>query len=135
MHYKNTSINNPELTPDNILNKWILFITDNSYNEWLTAYLHGGVKYPPKFEPLAGSLFYVESICSSFASGRFIESLLNPIIINLAHYEYLLAPKSMVDPFLETIYNKVKVQNSAPIDIFPQMFKDYYNAKVTNETN
>jgi hypothetical protein len=120
---------------DNILNNWILITKDVGYNEWMSAYLHGGIQLPPKYDSLAGSLFYIEGIVSTFATGRFVESLLNSVILNLSNYEYILAPRTMVEPSLNDVYNRVVTQKTAPIDIFPSIFKEFANAKKSNETS
>jgi hypothetical protein len=134
MPYKSTSIQDPSNSPDNILNRWILITADLSYNDWIAAYLHGGVKYPPKHDSCAGSLFYVESVQGRFAVGRFVETLLSPQAMDLSSIEFELVSNSMVEPFLEAVLQRIKTQQSAPLDMFPQVFKDYANAKVTNET-
>jgi hypothetical protein len=135
MHFNSTSITNPQNNPDNILNRWILITSDLNYNEWIKAYLHKHIKEPPRHPSCAGNLFYVESIQGVYAVGRFVESILSPEIMNLSAYEFEIASYSMVEPFLDSIFQKIKTQQAPPISVFPQVFKDYANEKISNETN
>lgn len=135
MPYKSTSLQDPNNHADNILNRWILITSDLQHNDWSAAYLQGGVKYPPKHDSCAGSLFYVESVQGRFAVGRFVETLLAPLVMDLSTIEFEVASNSMIEPFLEAVLQRLKTQQSAPLDMFPQVFKDYANAKVANETN
>lgn len=134
MHYKNTSLIEPQNSPDNILHRWLLITSDSSYDTWIAAYLHDGVKEPPKHGSCTGGLFYVESIQGRFAVGRFVETLLSPQVMDLAAFEFEIASNSMVEPFLEAVLQRINTQQAPPLTMFPQVFKDYANAKVTNET-
>ena len=100
----------------------------------MTAYLHDNVHEPPKHSSCAGGLFYVESIQGRFAVGRFVETLLSPQVMDLAAFEFEIASNSLVEPFLESVLQRITTQQAPPITMFPQVFKDYAHAKVTNET-
>ena len=100
----------------------------------MAAYLHEHVKEPPRHSSCAGGLFYVESIQGRFAVGRFVETLLSPQVMDLAAFEFEVASNSMVEPFLESVLQRINNQQAPPITMFPQVFKDYANAKVTDET-
>ena len=101
----------------------------------MAAYLHDGVKEPPKHGSCTGGLFYVESIQGRFAVGRFVETLLSPQVMDLAAFEFEVASNSMVEPFLESVLQRINTQQAPPLTMFPQVFKDYANAKISNEAD
>ena len=101
----------------------------------MSAYLHEHVKEPPKHHSCAGGLFYVESIQGKFAVGRFVDSLLSPQVLNLEEFEFEIASNSMVEPFLESILQRISSQQAPPITMFPQVFKEFANGKNPNEAN